>query len=385
MASYSTFFHPHSDMDDASGSFAQTEDQFYILYLIIGTYFGPDLKEEKAKKSALRRMFEACPPYTSNQLAGTCIRTSEVERLYYYILREADQSVILPLPLFYQFFHGIHLTPIQGFAASYPKFSELFPPGLHHLVRAYNGYHVIENIVFVNDPDVSYITPKCLERYKKLTGLQNFLLDGGLSGPEVLPLPAHNGSLTGTPYDSNGQFARNSLDGHLNGPSPLTCPSNGLSPSKTTSVEAMLVLPMHPSAEALSDIVAANKRGYAITGSAASGKIGPVLGLLDIGDCEDAYLFRISLPGVTRDEREFSCEVENDGTVIIKGVTTGGEKTVHRYSQMFEMQTQNLCPSGYFSLSFKLPGPVNPQKFSGTFGTDAILEGIVMKAGQNKV
>jgi len=44
------------------------------------------------------------------------------------------------------------------------------------------------------------------------------------------------------------------------------------------------------------------------------------------------------------------------------------------------MQTQNLCPPGQFTLSFRLPGPVDPHHFSGNFGTDGILEGIVMKA-----
>ena len=79
---------------------------------------------------------------------------------------------------------------------------------------------------------------------------------------------------------------------------------------------------------------------------------------------------------------EFSCEVENDGKVLIKGVTMTGESTVYRHSQVFEMQTQNLCPPGHFSISFKLPGPVDPQQFSGNFGTDGILEGIVMKGMQ---
>lgn len=88
-------------------------------------------------------------------------------------------------------------------------------------------------------------------------------------------------------------------------------------------------------------------------------------------------------PHLTKIAGEFNCEVEDDGTVIITGVTTHGEKIVRKYSQVFEMQSQNLCPSGHFSMSFKLPGPVNPQQFTGNFGTDAILEGIVMKAKQN--
>lgn len=80
------------------------------------------------------------------------------------------------------------------------------------------------------------------------------------------------------------------------------------------------------------------------------------------------------------DAGEFSCEVEDDGKVSVRGVTVTGEKTVCRFDQTFEMQSQNLCPPGHFSVSFKLPGPVDPQQFSGNFGTDGILEGIVMKA-----
>lgn len=76
---------------------------------------------------------------------------------------------------------------------------------------------------------------------------------------------------------------------------------------------------------------------------------------------------------------EFSCEVESNGTVLIKGVTVTGERRINRYSQVFEMKSQNLCPPGPFSISFELPGPVDPQQFHGTFSTDGILEGIALK------
>jgi hypothetical protein len=49
----------------------------------------------------------------------------------------------------------------------------------------------------------------------------------------------------------------------------------------------------------------ATRVGVALTGSAAMGKIGPVIGLMDIGESKDSYLFRVSLPGVARDESEF--------------------------------------------------------------------------------
>lgn len=69
---------------------------------------------------------------------------------------------------------------------------------------------------------------------------------------------------------------------------------------------------------------------------------------MDFGECDDSYVFRVSLPGVVRDESEFSCEVESDGKVVIKGVTATGEETVNRYSQEFEMQTQETLSTWQF-------------------------------------
>ncbi|GMN43811.1 hypothetical protein TIFTF001_013008 [Ficus carica] len=142
---------------------------------------------------------------------------------------------------------------------------------------------------------------------------------------------------------------------------------------------AIIFLSSFTTREEWDNIMATNKLGVALTGSAAMGKIGSIIGLMDIGECEHSYLFRVSLPGVSRDESEFSCDVEPDGKVLIKGVTTTGEQIVCKNSQIFHMLTRNLCPPGHFSISFQLPGPVDQQQFSGSFGTDGILEGIVKK------
>ncbi|KAG8374346.1 hypothetical protein BUALT_Bualt11G0122200 [Buddleja alternifolia] len=144
--------------------------------------------------------------------------------------------------------------------------------------------------------------------------------------------------------------------------------------------EGMIFLSCAPCKEEWSNMVASTKCGFAVSGSAATKNLGPVLGLMDIGESHDSYLFRVSLPGVKRDERDFSCEVESDGRVIIKGVTVTGERTVEKYSQKFEMQTQNLCSPGPFTISFTLPGPVDPLQFHGNFASDGILEGIALKA-----
>ena len=67
---------------------------------------------------------------------------------------------------------------------------------------------------------------------------------------------------------------------------------------------ARIFLPSHPTMEELKNIVAATKGGFALTGTAAVGQIGPAIGNMDIGECDDSYIFRVSLPGVKRDERK---------------------------------------------------------------------------------
>lgn len=142
---------------------------------------------------------------------------------------------------------------------------------------------------------------------------------------------------------------------------------------------AIIYLPSHPTMEEWNNIVTAARSGFALTGSAVKGQVGTPLSLMDIGESNDSYFFRVSLPGVKNNDRDFSCEVETDGKVLIKGVTVTGEKRIRRHSEVFEMQSQNLCPPGNFSISFKLPGPIDPKQFSGHFGTDGVLEGIVGK------
>ena len=73
---------------------------------------------------------------------------------------------------------------------------------------------------------------------------------------------------------------------------------------------AIIFLSSFTTKEDWENITATNKLGVALTGSAAVGKIGPIIGLMDIGECEDSYMFRVSLPGVSSDESEFLCTFE---------------------------------------------------------------------------
>ncbi|GKV08945.1 hypothetical protein SLEP1_g20514 [Rubroshorea leprosula] len=166
---------------------------------------------------------------------------------------------------------------------------------------------------------------------------------------------------------------------------PYTGPplhDNVSSTKKETEAEtigpAIIFLPSHSTRNELDAMMATTQSGVALTGSAAMGNVGPLLGSVDIAESYDAYYFRVSLPGVSKDEKYFSCDVEPDGTILIKGITTTGEKIVCKHSQVFQMQTQNFCPTGHFSVSFQLPGPVNHPQFTSHFA-DGILEGIVKK------
>ncbi|KAK4273488.1 hypothetical protein QN277_021874 [Acacia crassicarpa] len=369
------------------------DDQCFLLYFIMGTYFGPDIKEERNQKSVLQRIAEGLPPYTSDQLTNSFMRIVELEHIYHYVLKEADKSVIVKLTLLRQFFQGNISCLVHNRAARYPQFADLFPPELHPQSLSKNRCKIIENIVFINNPETSYINPDDIERFRRLSGLEDFHLSGcpvrlhaSLDGSAVYNVQEAepNGKKPPIQPCSNSRKPRSSERNYFN-LDPLPHVHAPLPPEEDSDPErvgpAMIFLPSHPTKKELSEIVAATKSGFALTGSAAMRQVGPIIGLMDIGECEDSYLFRVSLPGVKRDESDFSCEVDTDGKVLIRGVTTTGEKTVCRYSQVFEMQSQNLCPPGHFSISFQLPGPVDPYQFSGNFGTDGILEGVVMKGG----
>ncbi|XP_059636740.1 increased DNA methylation 3-like isoform X2 [Cornus florida] len=122
-----------------------------------------------------------------------------------------------------------------------------------------------------------------------------------------------------------------------------------------------------------------SKESIIMAGTARRGGTGPSVGAVDIGVSKFAYYFRVALPGVKKDPGQFSCEIEPGGKVHVRGVTSTGGRTVSKHSRVFEMKFQQQCPPGPFTLSFCLPGPVDPRLFSPNFRSDGILEGVVVK------
>ncbi|KAJ8771999.1 hypothetical protein K2173_027176 [Erythroxylum novogranatense] len=204
------------------------------------------------------------------------------------------------------------------------------------------------------------------------TPIRPFDMNGGISRPN--PNPSLRHVIAVAPLNSMP---------YIDPPAPLGDRASIPSDSDTKPVERVgpstVYFPSSTTQKEWDSVIDSTKNAVALAGSAAKGKVGPIVGLMDIGESEDAYLFRVSLPGVARDQKDFSFDINPDGMVHIKGVTTTGERTVCKHSQVFKMQTQNLCPPGRFAFTFQLPGPVNHLQFSVFFGTDGIFEGVVKK------
>ncbi|XP_065846930.1 alpha-crystallin domain-containing protein 22.3-like [Euphorbia lathyris] len=149
--------------------------------------------------------------------------------------------------------------------------------------------------------------------------------------------------------------------------------------AKMVGPPTFLIRPSSPKKKDWDRIGAFSKNVLFLTGSAATGQMGPSIGRVNICESDDSYLFRVALPGVKNSENDFSCVVETDGTVRIEGVTTTGEETVELNSRTFVMLSKNLCPPGKFSIAFNLPGPVDPRQFVGNF-SNGMLEGVVLKS-----
>lgn len=78
---------------------------------------------------------------------------------------------------------------------------------------------------------------------------------------------------------------------------------------------ALIFLPSLSTQEGWNNVVAATRVRVELTGSAAMGKIGPAIGLMDIGESKDSYCFRVSLPGVARNESEFQSSCKGPLTI----------------------------------------------------------------------
>lgn len=67
----------------------------------------------------------------------------------------------------------------------------------------------------------------------------------------------------------------------------------------------MVFLPQQTTSKELNDMLSVTKNGVAVSGSAAKGQIGPLIGSYDIFESDDGFLFRVALPGAEKNESKY--------------------------------------------------------------------------------
>ncbi|KAG4189178.1 hypothetical protein ERO13_A08G210950v2, partial [Gossypium hirsutum] len=161
-----------------------------------------------------------------------------------------------------------------------------------------------------------------------------------------------SGRTTGETYVPDHMGPTNPGDMPTNPGDMLSSPTEENAEAVEKNSPAMIFLPSQSTREVLNEMIDATNNGVALT--------------VEIGELKDSYYFRVSLPGVSMDKREFNCVIRADG------------KIVSNESGVFRMLTQNLGPPGPFTVSFQLPGPVNNQEVKSHLAC-GFLEAIVKK------
>ncbi|KAG2698049.1 hypothetical protein I3760_07G132800 [Carya illinoinensis] len=395
-------------LEEKNGSFESSvqpsfDDQHFVLNFIMSTCFGPDVKSDNPRYSAAQRLIKGLAPYTLSDLGASYVSISLLERLYYYILRNANPGLVLKPNMLHMYIKGNLPSPSPGSIEERKHFTSIFPLNLHKQIWFPASFRIVKGIVLIDDPIIAHMKEEDLERFKYLSSLDNLKID--MDEALCYKYEYHTG---------NGNGEQNCMNGSMEAASEYTTNGNGDSPvrfqqkckrrhrcdpqsmpafphvvpiskhqskrrtlQRTNKLDGPVMMPLLsiPNVEDCNSPAA-----IVLTGTARGGIVGPPVGTVDIGISKDAYLFRVALPGVKKDNCQFSCEVECNGKVHLRGITSGG-KTIKKRCRVFEMEFQQLCPPGPFTLSFSLPGPVDPRLFAPNFRSDGIFEAVILKQG----
>ncbi|KAL9358295.1 hypothetical protein Peur_051548 [Populus x canadensis] len=95
-----------------------------------------------------------------------------------------------------------------------------------------------------------------------------------------------------------------------------------------------------------------------VNGTVKRSGAGPSICLVDFGINENAYFFRVVLPGMRRNEiaGNLSCDIERDGTVHIKGVATIDSGILKDSPRVFHTSVQQHAPRGHSPFLLNCPG-----------------------------
>ncbi|KAG6785539.1 hypothetical protein NC652_005069 [Populus alba x Populus x berolinensis] len=379
---------------------APSDDQHFLLNFIMSTFLGPDLYSDNPRCSAAHRLAKGLPPYTSNNLGDSFLRISQLESLYYYVLRNAHPSLVLsPITLCLYLKGKLHLSgsePLEDCRL----FTSFFPLSIHGHKKDSASLEIVKGIVLIENPDTSYMKED-LEKFKWLSGVDSLKIDTkkclsyehesqkGGEETEQFRIPKSDEKTAGTissrnekppamfqhKYKRRRRCSLSVSEFHCGVSHPQGHSEESNSFGRSCKLDGPTTMP-RVAFPKFKDYF--TDKSVILTGTARRELTGPPIGIVDIGISKAAYFFQVALPGVRSDSCEFSCEIESDGKVHMQGSTSGG-KIIKKRSRVFRMKSQQMCPPGPFTVSFNLPGPVDPRLVSPKFRTDGIFEAVVIK------
>lgn len=337
----------------------------FLVNFVITTYLGPDIKSDIQKSSMIQRIMANYPPYTLSDLGPSYVSISFLEKLYYSLLKNTSPNLVLSPEMFHMYLKGT--LPSNNFPR---QFTAHFPLELHQQRWYPESFRIIKGVVLIDNPSTLCIKEDDMSRFKFLTGVQSFKLSPSECLFSELVCPSSK--------ESDGNLVNNVLEATTSNAGSQSGKFQQEEKGKRKCVDnndGPIWMPLLSSTDPdychqVSSLV--------LTGTARRAPLGPPVGVVDIGTSKASYLFRVSLPGVKKDCSQFSCDIESSGRVHIKGVVNGGQ-TITRQSRVFQMKFRQLCAPGPFTLSFCLPGPVDPRLFAPNFRSDGIFEGVVIK------
>jgi hypothetical protein len=153
-------------------------DRKFLIDFIFTTYLGPDVKSDNPRCSSLQRLITGLPPYNFNDLGSSYVTISLLEKLYYYLLKNAVPELILDLNMFHMYLKGKLDLPGSEFLEGSQQFTSIFPLDLHRQIWYPDSFRIVKGVVLIDDPVVSScVKEEDLNRFRSLTGVGSLKLD----------------------------------------------------------------------------------------------------------------------------------------------------------------------------------------------------------------
>lgn len=305
----------HQNEGHGSPSNSSFENQLFLLNFIMGMYLGPDVTLDKSRRSALQRVAEDSPPYTSNDLGSSYVSMALLENLYYYLLRKAQPSLRLKPIMLHKY--------LKGTEDSW-QFTSFFPLDLHEQIWYPASFRIVKGIVLIDDPVTLCMEEKDLEKFKSLCCIGTFKIEmdellhyhheyqdcnnsekNCINGKETIKGDSLNGDDYSSIRSQHTRKRRRDCD-----PLPMRAFPNVVPIEKDHSKEEDLQRTCVFDGKAIMSICSLpdmEKRTSesdvttVISGTVRKGKAGPPVGVVDVGVSKLAYYFRVALPGVRKD------------------------------------------------------------------------------------